>query len=54
MVHPPASDKERRINRGVELRVRFDEILEHDYIGAVEQQLTDSAAGERSPQLCWK
>src|SRR6266699_2527588 len=42
--HPPASNKKRRINGGVELRMRVGKILERHKVRAVEKQLTDSAA----------
>ena len=47
-------DDQRWINRGVEARPRFSKIFDQYDIGAIEQQLTHSTAGERSPQLAWE
>jgi hypothetical protein len=46
-----AAHKERRVDGGVELTLRLCQILDRNYVGSVEQELPDSSAGKRLPQL---
>src|SRR2546429_1381063 len=45
---------EGRIDCRVELRARFGEVLDEDNVGAIEEQLTNSAASQRSPEFAWQ
>src|SRR5688500_3973757 len=49
-----ATNEERRVDCGVERQMRLGEIVETLDIGALQQELPGSAAGERAPQLGWK
>ncbi len=53
-VHAPASNQQRWINRGVELRMRFSQIFEHDDVRVVAEELANSTARQRTPQFGWK
>src|SRR5947207_9889356 len=44
-------NQQRRINRRVELRLRFSKIFDRHDVGVLRQQLAYATAGERSPQF---